>query len=139
MSMVSTTPYRKPVPRPPIETDVWPRFGIGILPDYTDIPEMDNVFMAEHIDPQVRPQINFAAASDIMFYYYLCPVEYGACSFRDASGLAGGFDGASWPIDDIGEEYGPVLVTYKGMEWNLYRTDFPGGRGGLYTVSFANG
>lgn len=139
MSMVSTTPYRKPVVKPPIETDVWPLYGLGSIEDYTNLADMDNTFMGVHENPQQRPQVYFTDAPDNLFFYYLCPIEYGAVTFRDGSGLAGGFDGASWPIDDIGEEYGPVQVTYKGTEWNLYRTDFPGGRGGTYTVSFANG
>lgn len=139
MSMVSTTPYRKPVVKPPIETEDWPRFGVGIITDYADAAQMDSVFFGVHESPQRQPLVTYRDAPDNMFFYYLCPTEYGAATFRDTSGLAGGFDGASWPIDDIGEEYGPVLVDYLGREWNLYRTDFPGNRGGAYSVSFANG
>lgn len=139
MSMTVTTPYRKKVPKPPLPVTALPLYGLGAIDDYSNVRMLDSVFQTTQTDPVNDPSLYFPEITDDLFYYYLCPVEFGAVTFRDGSGQVGGWDGASWPLDDIGEQYGPVVVEYKGKSWNLYRTDFGGGRGGVIKTSFANG
>jgi hypothetical protein len=59
--------------------------------------------------------------------------EYGyiACRSSDFSELTGtdgnfqvSWDGASWPEDDVGDDVGPVQITYQGVLWYIWRTDF---------------
>lgn len=139
MSMLCASPYRAPKIKPPIETDLWPRFGLGRLDSYDNQAMMDIALATEHEDPLNNPSFVLPAIDDSTYYYYMVPVQYGAATFRDPSGLVGGWDGASWPLDDVGDEYGPVEITYRGHQYMLYRTDFPGGRGGTFSVTFANG
>lgn len=139
MTMVCTTPYRAPVAKPPIDVDVWPRYGIGRIEDYAIKIQMDSVFATEHTDPLKNPTFSLATVDEITYLYYLAPIEFGAVTFRDQSGLTGGWDGASWPLDDLGETYGPIEVMYQGRKWLLYRSDWGGNRANTYTVSFANG
>jgi hypothetical protein len=139
MSMTVATPYRKKVPKPPLEVDTLPMYGLGALPAEPSVQQYDAVFGTTQADPINDPSLYLPAVDDLTFYYYLCPPEFGAVTFKDSTGQIGGWDGASWPVDDVGSEYGPILIHYKGRDWNMYRTDFPGGRGGVTTTTFANG
>ncbi len=139
MSMLCASPYRAPKVRPPIETDLWPRYGLGRLESYDNQAMMDIALSTEHEDPLNNPTFVLPAIDETLYYYYIVPLAYGLATFYGPSGFAGGWDGASWPLDDVGEEYGPVEITYRGNQYLLYRTDFGGGRGGTYTVTFANG
>lgn len=139
MSMTVTTAYRKKEPKPPLDVDTLPLYGLGSLPQNPTDQQLDAVFQTLQSDPVNDPSLYFPAVDDTVFYYYLCPVTFGAVTFKDSTGQIGGWDGASWPLDDVGEQYGPLVITYKGSEWNLYRTDFPGNRGGVTTTTFANG
>ena len=139
MSLIITTPYRAPIVKPPIEATALPRFGLGRAEDVTNMQVMDIILGTEHSDPLNSPQFFLPAIGEMDYYYYASPVAYGLATFRDPSGFQGGFDGASWPLDDVGEEYGPLAFLYHGEPWYLYRTDFPSGPGGTYSVTFANG
>jgi hypothetical protein len=139
MTMVCATPYRPPVIKPPIETGLQPRYGVGRLETYTNPQLLDIALSNVHENPLNLPQFTLPPIDETLYYYYACPVEYGFATFRDPSGFQGGWDGASWPVDDIGDEYGPVEITYLGAQWYVYRTDFPSAPGGTYTVTFANG
>lgn len=139
MSLNCTTPYRKTIPKPPIESETYPRYGIGLFDDYEDENQQNSFMTGEHVDPEVNRSFAMPNATENLFFYYMAPLEYGEVSFKSDTGLAGGWDGASWPVDDVGEEYGPVIITYLGIQWRMYRTDFPGNLAATYTVSFANG
>jgi len=139
MSMLCASPYRPPKPIIPIETQLPPRFGLGALESYTNEQMLTQALSEVHENAQQYPSFTLPAAPDDGFFYYMAPVEYGAVTFRDAGGLVGGWDGASWPLDDMADTTGPVEVMYQGHKYNLYRTDWPGSRGGTFTVSFANG
>jgi hypothetical protein len=139
MSITCTTAYRKVIPKPPLEIDLLPLYGLGSFTDYNDATQVRSFMTAVHTDPQANPTISFPDVNDFTFLYYMAPVEYGLVTFKDSSGIQGGWDGASWPADDVGSEYGPVIITYQDRQWYMYRTDFPGNRAMVYTVSFANG
>lgn len=139
MSLSCATPYRRVIPKPPLVVDVYPRYGAGAITDFNDPVQMRSFLNVEHTDPQANPKFYEPDVGDETFFYYMAPVEYGAVTFRSDAGLVGGWDGASWPLDEVGDEYGPVEITYQGRRWNLYRTDFPGNPASGYTVSFANG
>ncbi|MNV29188.1 hypothetical protein D3C71_1204060 [compost metagenome] len=100
---------------------------------------MNSTFQSVQADPVNDPLIYLPATDENTFAYYLCPLEFGLVTFKDSTGQQGGWDGASWPGDEVGDQYGPVVVRFKDRDWNLYRTDFPGGIGGTYTTGFANG
>lgn len=76
-------------------------------------------------------------------YMYVCyPVALGLARFIDtATDFDGGWDGATWPDDDIGTIFGPLTIqrTIHGAtsEWYLYRTDFDGI--GLFTYEITFG
>ena len=137
--IICASPYRPPVIKPPIEATLMPRYGVAWLESYDNEQMLDIALSAEHEDPLNFPQFVLPAIDENAFYYYASPVEYGLATFRDPNGFQGGWDGASWPVDDVGEVYGPVEITYKGAQWYIYRTDFPSGPGGTYSVTFANG
>lgn len=140
MSMLSATAYRKPVEKPPIQTQLNPLYGTGrISPsDYTNQALIEATLTVEHLDAADTPTFNISTSGPDDYSYYAVPVEYGLASFQDQYGFTGGWDGASWELDDVGSEYVPVEITFQGAQWYLYRTDFPGGNGD-YIVSFANG
>lgn len=137
MSITCTTPYRAPIVKPPLEIDLLPYYGLGRLEEYD--PEDKHfwiVFGTQHKDYQQQKFI-LPTAEEYDYYYYMAPVEYGAATFT-YNGLMGGWDGASWPLDDMGEVYGPVEIEIQGHKWNLWRSDWPGNMGGVYSVRFEN-
>lgn len=133
-----TTPYRAAVVKPPVVVDAVPRYGMGRLETYDTTAPIFLICMAtEHDDFQQNPKFTLPVATDYDYYYYMSPVEFGEATFAH-SGFTGGWDGASWPLDDMGEVYGPVVIEFGGRNWNMYRTDWPGNMGGTYTVRFAD-
>ena len=136
--IVSATPYRAPVLKPPVVVDAVPRFGMGRLESYdTESPMFLIALASEHSDFQTNPKFYLPDAAGEDYYYYMSPVEFGKATFV-FSGFTGGWDGATWPLDDMGDTYGPVEITFGGRQWLFYRTDWPGGMGGTYTVGFEN-
>lgn len=76
------------------------------------------------------------------YMYMLSPVYNGAITFTDtATNIIGGWDGASWPDNDIGESYGPVVISVvvngTPEDWYVYRTDFPGIGNKTWRLSYA--
>ena len=77
-------------------------------------------------------------------YGYLCyPKSMGLATFTDTNlGIEGGWDGASWPDGDIGDQYGPIVVSRTigdtTSDWYLYRTDFSALGTVEYEVKFDN-
>lgn len=143
MSMTCATPFRAKPPRPPVPEAAMPRFGIGRLETY-DTSIRDNklnfdIVMGSEL-AVVEPNATFSLPNtgDNIYSYFMSPVEYGTVSFKANGGFTGGWDGASWPLDDMGDEYGPVTITYEGAEWYMYRTDWPGAAATTYTVNFSN-
>lgn len=139
MSLVSCTAYRAKPEKPPIGDLPLPRYGMGRLEVY-DPTSMNFriVFASEHTDYREYPQFVLPTARDWDYYYYMAPADLGAATFQ-FSGFIGGWDGASWPLDDMGEGYGPVQIDIDGITWNIWRTDWPGNMGGTFIVTFANG
>lgn len=143
MSMVCATPFRAKPPRPPVPEAPIPRYGIGRLETY-DTSVRDNKLNFEIVFGSqlevVEPNASFslpATGTDI-YSYFLSPIEYGFVTFKANGGFTGGWDGASWPLDDMGDQYGPVVVQYNGRDWYLYRTDWPDSMATTYTVNWAN-
>lgn len=98
----------------------------------------------EHVFDDTE-DMEFSLTLDEGRYGYLAhPVELGIATITDIStGISGGWDGASWPIDGgIGDIYGPIMIkrTIAGnsYDWYLYRTDFPGFGEKTFTVIFPN-
>lgn len=141
MSMLSATAYRKPVEKPPIPTQLNPLYGISrVSPsDYGNQGIMEVALSVEHYDAVNSPSFYVPQPEPDAYLYYAVPIEYGTATFKDPYGFTGGWDGASWELDDVGSEYGPVEITFRGTQWRLYRTDFSGMDGGNYRVSFENG
>ena len=137
MSLVCAAPYRAPVVKPPVEIEAVPRYGMGRFETYDETSPMFDIIMATQHNDFLEGRFVMPQAVEDDYYYYMSPVEFGKASFR-FSGFTGGWDGASWPLDDMGEEYGPVVISYGGRDWNMYRTDWPGSMGGQFTVSFEN-
>lgn len=76
------------------------------------------------------------------YAYLFSPVANGAISFNDlANNMPGGWDGASWPDGDIGENYGPQIISLDfgaGAEaWYVYRTDFTGAGNRTWKLTYA--
>lgn len=135
MPVVSASAYRAPKP---IDPNAEPSlYGQGrIEPDNYNDGTLSAVLNQQILSVN-GTQFTTENAGD-NYYYFLAPLKYGKVTFK-ANGLAGGWDGAHWPLDDIGDEYGPVVVTYLGKKYNLYRTDFNGNSATTYEVLFANG
>ena len=77
------------------------------------------------------------------FGYFMHPIEYGVATFTDFyTKIPGGWDGAAWPLNDIGTTDGPITinVTRSGItrQYYLYRTDFDGLGVVAYQVDYAN-
>lgn len=75
------------------------------------------------------------------FGVLLTPTQSGVVTFTDVgSGLDGAWDGASWPEDDIGTQFGPIVIqrTQGGVtsSWQLYRTDFDGLGNAEFDIGF---
>jgi hypothetical protein len=138
MSVVCTTPYRPPAIKDPIEVTRSPMYGIGrIAPeDYADTRNLQPIFTYTHENFQSNPIVTFPPTNVGHYLYYMAPLTYGPATFRDPYGFVGGWDGASWPLDDMDVTVGPVVVSYLGIEWNLYRTDWDNSWGGDYTILF---
>lgn len=137
MSISCTTPYKAPPQKPEIEISLIPRYGVGRLEKYdTDDQMFWITFNTEHTDFHLKT-FYLPQAEYYDYFYYMAPVEFGAATFK-FSGLVGGWDGASWPLDDMGDVYGPVQITINGRDWNIWRTDWPGNMEGFYSVEFQN-
>lgn len=83
--------------------------------------------------------------NDGVNYGYLCyPIEMGYATFTDkATGVEGGWDGATWPDDgNIGNDLGPLIITrtigVTTSQWYLYRMDFPAIGDFTFDVVFDN-
>lgn len=82
--------------------------------------------------------------NEIEYGYFAYPIEMGVATFVDRdTGIAGGWDGASWPDDgSAGELNGPIIIQRmiggQVYDWYLYRTDFPGLGGKVFDVTFEN-
>ncbi len=136
--IVHTTPYRAPVVKPPIVIEGIPRYGMGRLEEYNPRdPMFYIVFGTQHTDFKDNPKFTLPAAVDGNYFYYMAPASFGAATFT-FMGFNGGWDGASWPLDDMGDEFGPVEIEIDGVLWHIYRTDWPDSIGGDYSVRFAN-
>ncbi len=136
--IVSATPYRAVRPKEPVQVDAAPLYGIGRLENYDTTAPMFRIALAtEHTEFQTNPKFFLPEAEYSEYYYYMSPVEFGEATFV-YNGFTGGWDGASWPLDDMSDVYGPVEITYQGRQWNLYRSDWPGNIGGTYIVRFEN-
>lgn len=142
MSIACATPYRAPVRKPPVANKTPARFGIGRLEDY-DVSiqvkraNFDIVFGSE-LGVQDNAAFMLPNMEGGLYGYFLSPKDFGDVSFRSSSGITGGWDGASWPLDDIGDTYGPVEITLDGQQWYLYRTDFSDNPEQTVYASFAN-
>ena len=136
--IVHTTPYRAPPIKEPIVIEAIPVFGMGRFEEYNpEDPMWPIVFATQHHDFQTNPKFFLPQASDEDYFYYMAPNAFGKATFT-FMGFNGGWDGASWPLDDMAGTYGPVELEYGGITWDIYRTDWPGGMEGYYSVSFAN-
>lgn len=138
MSIVCTTPYTPPPDPPVIDDTVLPIYGVGrISPDdYNQSHWFQPILTQTHDDFKTNPTVNFKYPFEDEYYYYLVPKSMGKVEFRDINGWLGGWDGASWPLDDMADTLGPVEVYYNGIIWDLYRTDWPGSWQTTFTVTF---
>lgn len=105
-----------------------PSFGIG--PEGIKTDEEIGEFVTEELDLGSVHTITINTGMG-EFAYLTYPVSLGLATFRDtATDFIGGWDGASWPLGDIGSVYGPIVIRRNidgTMEdWYLYRTDFDG-------------
>lgn len=93
------------------------------------------------IEPNSEFSIDAPGEND---YGYVCyPKAMGEARFTDkVSNFEGGWDGASWPDQDVGDEYGPIEIerTVNGvtLTWYLYRTDFSGIGSATYDFQVPN-
>jgi hypothetical protein len=140
MSLICTTPYVQPPP-PDLSLDKTQQvlYGTGRIEDYTNSGQMSAVFIRSLSTPYETNAISFNQALEQDYFYVLVPADYGETTFRDSNGMVGGFDGASWPLDDWAETLGGVPVYYNYREYLLYRTDWPGNWANTYYLSFENG
>lgn len=135
MPVVSASAYRAPKP---VDPNAEPSlYGFGRIEPENYNNGTLSVVLNQQILSVNGTKFDIEDVGD-NYYYFLAPKRYGRVSFK-ANGLSGGWDGASWPLDDIGDEYGPVEVTYLGKPYNLYRTDFNGNAAATYEVLFQNG
>lgn len=138
MSLVTATPYRAAPVKPPITIEAVPIFGMGRFEAYDPEDPMWLIVLAtQHSDFETNSKFYLPAATEENYFYYMAPEAFGDATFT-FNGFNGGWDGANWPLDDMGTEYGPAKVQYAGITWNMYRTDWPGGLEGYYSVRFAN-
>lgn len=105
-----------------------PSFGIGPEGIKTDAEITEYLTNDLPLSNVHKININTAMGE---FAYLTYPVSMGLATFRDtATNFIGGWDGASWPLGDVGSVYGPIVVRRNidgTMEdWYLYRTDFEG-------------
>lgn len=68
---------------------------------------------------------------DLEYAYLAHPVSYGiAAFFVPGDDIQSGWDGATWPINGVGDTYGPITIDYTKFgvtkSYYLYRTDFEG-------------
>lgn len=138
MSIVCTTPYRAPIQKPEVGVFNMPRWGVGVITDYNDYSQMFTVFGSREHNIEESNTLQFPDAGWDDFFYYISPIEYGNVSFRNSFGMTGGWDGATWPIDDMASTNGPVEVFYQGQSWLLYRTDWPGNWAETFVIGFEN-
>lgn len=137
MPIVHTPFYKKEEPKEEVIVSSVPRWGYGIVENVQDQSELSSALQNQHDTYETGSLSVFGAGGDD-FYYYLSPIELGAVTFKDTNGFVGGWDGASWPTDDMGEVYGPVVVYYYGAQYNLYRTDWPGNGDMNFNLTFEN-
>lgn len=140
MSNVILTPYIKPeVPIPP-----FPYYAVSNYLSPTDYNTAAKVIALA--DGQMSSNVNGDTltlnAGPDEYMYLFSPVYNGAISFRDLStNFVGGWDGASWGDGDVGENFGPVIVSLDfgaGAEnWYVYRTDFSGVGNHTYSLTYA--
>lgn len=139
MSLMNSTAYRAKPPRPEVDLTALPRYGMGRLETYDPTSREFNIVLAtEHQEFQDFPEFQLPRAEWWDYYYYIAPAALGEATFR-YSGMVGGWDGASWPLDDMSDVYGPVDIEIDGQPWRLWRSDWPGNMGGTYSVTFENG
>lgn len=89
----------------------------------------ETLTLIDEVQLQYGPQSIVLELGAGEFGVLLSPVGAGEVTFFDmGANLEGGWGGASWPKDDIGTSFGPVVLkrTNGGVEsdWNMYRTDF---------------
>lgn len=140
MSNVILAPYVRPL----ISVPPYPYFAVS---PYLSASQYDTSAKVIALsDGQMSSNVTgdtFTVNATANNYVYLfSPVSNGAISFRDqASNFIGGFDGATWGDGDIGETYGPVIVSLDfgtgAEDWYVYRTDFSGVGAHTYVLTYA--
>lgn len=98
--------------------------------------DLDNFTSVAPSDPRslVLPKQN---VNDDQYLYFAISEDAGPVDFFvTRTNQRGNFDGATWPENDTGDSFTPILVsrTIEGTEqrWNLYRSDFEGLEEELY-------
>ena len=76
-----------------------------------------------------------------IYGYFMSPVSYGSATFENtANNVQGGWDGASWPQDQVGTQLGPIVIDIitngVTLQYNLYRTDYDGTGSQTYQVTY---
>lgn len=140
MSNVILTPYvRQPVSIPP-----FPYYAVSTYLPPTAYNTSAKVIALS--DGQMSSNVNgdtLSLNAGVDEYMYLfSPVSNGAITFRNvATSLIGGWDGASWGDGDIGEEFGPVVISLDfgsgSSDWYVYRTDFSGAGAQTFSLTYA--
>lgn len=112
-----------------------PKYGVG--PYGVDTEAEIDLYLTETM-PDQNEGVFSQTSNAGEYLYFMSPRALGAATFvNDDNGFQGGWDGATWPLDDIGGS-GPIAITYQGERWYLYRSDFHTLGNTNYRVSYHN-
>ncbi len=117
-----------------------PMYGIGPSNQNMDSSFINAYFTSTMVDDQSGNIIHVSPGSG-EYGWFMAPVSYGDTLFTDNSnGFQGGWGGATWDGDNPDfESFGPQVISYLGISWNVYRHDFsntePAGGAG-WTINY---
>lgn len=143
-----STPSVEPAPELPDDEDdskdpcvpnMTPQYGTFSHGVNTDA-ELD--FLA-HSFPDNNDRRFTVDVDEGRYGYFAYPVDLGYAKFVDSdTGLEGGWGGASWTEDEIGDTLSPITVVRNicgtAVEWFVYRTEMPNIGSRTFDVSFGH-
>lgn len=133
MTVVMHPLYKKPVAPP---ADI-PNAYYGVAPSsLVQTHSSVTAALPERLTIITDQTINLTVpAGQYGWFYIRASIEN--VRFMDiAVSLYGGWDGASWDGDNIGETSGPVTIMAGADSWHLFRTDFAALGSRTFRVSF---
>lgn len=113
-----------------------PKYGVG--PAGITTEQGIDTYLTNEMPDQQPGQVSYSTAEN-QYFYFMSPKALGSVTFVDAdTQLPGGMDGATWPAGQIGETTGPLVVSYQGEQWYLYRSDFDNHGAKTVNVSYTD-